>query len=225
MLKRGRGRERHGETLVVWDGLRGIETEVTVCAPVFVDGSGAEPVLAERVSRPVIAGARGAADWLGEAGTLVEDKVTLMLLPDAPVCLVAGPFAKAAAVRRVSKAGDGVIRVVQPGQALAVGNDGESFAELAQRLAAPAGLSLCDLSDARVRFSLSGPEAGEIIATQSGADTHSATFKIGASAPTLFGHVPVQLTRTGADSFEIMAFSTYAQDLAQSLSRAIRLSC
>jgi len=223
MLKRGR--ERLGETLVVWDPLRGIETEVTVCAPVFLDGSGEGAMQAGRVFEPVIAAGPQVQDWLGAAGTIVADKVTLTLLPEAPVCLVSAPIAKAAAVRRVGKAGDGVIRMVQPGQALAVGNDGESFAELVTRLAAPAGMSLCDLSDARVRFSISGPEAGEIIATQSGADTHPAAFKTGASAPMLFGHVPVQLTRTGADSFEIMAFSTYARDLAESLSRAIRLSC
>jgi len=222
MLKRGRA--RHGERLVVWDGLRGIETEVMVCAPMFVDGSGEGVVQGGRVFEPVIAAAPQALNLLGEAGTLVEDRVTLTLIPEAPVCLVSAAVAKAAAVRRVTKAGDGMIRLVQPGQALAVGNAGESFADLVTRLAAPAGLSLCDLSDARVLFSLWGPDAGEIIATQSGADMHPATFKIGASAPTLFGHVPVQLTRTADESFEIMAFSTYARDLAESLSRAIALA-
>lgn len=221
MLKRGR--ERHGERLMVWDPLRGIETEVTVCAPVLLDGAGSEPVPADRVLPPVLAGKPGVPDWLGAAGTIVADKVTLTLLPEVPVCLVSGPLAKAAAIRRTAKAGDGLLRSVAPGQVMAVGEAGESFAELAARLGVSGDLSLCDLSDARVRFSVSGPEADEIIATQSGIDAHSAAFKTGASAPTLFGHVPVQLTRTGADSFEVTAFTTYARDLAESLARVIRL--
>ena len=35
MLKSGR--ERYGETIVVWDGLRGKEVLAQVCPPVFVD--------------------------------------------------------------------------------------------------------------------------------------------------------------------------------------------
>ena len=38
--------------------------------------------------------------------------------------LVAGPAGKDAAVRKAARAGDGVIRAVQPGQALAVGGGG-----------------------------------------------------------------------------------------------------
>ncbi|MDF1607805.1 sarcosine oxidase subunit alpha family protein [Hoeflea sp. YIM 152468] len=222
MLKRGR--ERQGESLMVWDGLRGIETEVTVGSPVALEGAGEGAAMSGRAVEPVVAQAPGTPDWLGAAGTIVADQVTLSQLPDAPVCLVSGPLAKAAAVRRVAKAGDGLVRKLQPGQALAVGDAGESFAALAERLGAPDGLSLCDLSDARVRFSLSGPAAADIIATQSGIETRASVFKAGASAPTLFGHVPVQLTRLGGDSFEIMAFATYAQDLAHSLTRAIALS-
>jgi len=222
MLKRGR--ERHGETLVVWDGLRGIETEVTVCAPVFLDALDGDGVTALRAHEPVSPVESEPLDLLDGLVASASDRVLLTQLPEASICLVAGPAGKSAAVRKTAKAGDGVVRPVQPGQALAVGKSGESFADLSQRLGATAGLSLCDLSDARVRFAISGQQAGEIIATQSGADTHPATFKPGASAPTLFGHVPVQLTRTGADSFEIMVFSTYARDLAESLSRAIVLA-
>lgn len=221
MLKRGR--ERHGEVLTVWDPLRGIETEVRVCSPVFLDSSDADSVAAVRDHAPVVASDGGTPDLLEGLTVSASDRVLLTQLPDAAVCLVSGPVARDAAVRRAAKAGDGVVRSVQPGQALAVGEVGEGFAALAARLGAPAGLSLCDLSDARVRFSLSGPEACEIIATQSAIDTDATLFKAGASAPTLFGHVPVQLTRLGRDTFEVMAFSTYAWDLAESLSRSIRL--
>jgi heterotetrameric sarcosine oxidase alpha subunit/heterotetrameric sarcosine oxidase gamma subunit len=221
MLKRGR--ERHGEALIVWDPLRGIETEVRVSAPVFLDAPEEEPIAAVRDHAPVVASDGGAPDLLDGLTVSASDRVSLSQLPDAAVCLVSGPVARDAAVRRAAKAGDGMVRWVQPGQALAVGEAGESFAVLAARLGVSADLSLCDLSDARVRFSLSGPEAAGIIATQSAIDTDPKLFKTGASAPTLFGHVPVQLTRLGSDTFEVMAFSTYARDLAESLSRSIRL--
>ncbi len=219
-----RGRERLGEVLVVWDPLRGIETEVTVCESVFLEAGDTVAGRQLRDHDPVLPADTAESDVLAGLIVSASDKVVLSLLPEAPVCLVAGPVAKSAAVRRVAKTGDGLLRPVQPGQALAVGSPGESYDAFSGRLALPQGLSLCDLSDARVRFSISGPQAGEIIATQSGADTHPETFKTGASAPTLFGHVPVQLTRSAAGSFEVMVFSTYARDLAESLSRAIRLT-
>ena len=217
------GRDRHGEILTVWDGLRGIETRAIVGDPVFIDTSsksGARPV---RADQPVLAANAGSPDLLAGLTVSACEQVTLTQLPDAPVCLISGPVASSAVVRKAAKAGDGVVRAVQPGQALAVGAAGESFSALVERLGAPAQVSLCDLSDARIRLSLSGPRAEDVIATQSGMDTGLSVFKPGSSAPTLFGHVPVQLTRTGDDSFEIMAFSTYARDLAESLSRTLGL--
>ena len=38
MLKRGR--ERHGERLIVWDGLRDVYIEAEACNPVFIDPQG-----------------------------------------------------------------------------------------------------------------------------------------------------------------------------------------
>tara|TARA_R110002012_G_scaffold77282_1_gene195273 strand:- start:7362 stop:10862 length:3501 start_codon:yes stop_codon:yes gene_type:complete len=222
MLKRGR--ERHGERLMVWDPLRGIETEVVVCAPVFVEAGRLGEVKIARDLDPVQLANAVPADLLAGLVCRVADRVALTQLSAAPVCLVAGPAARNAAIRKMARAGDGVARPVQPGQALAVGKSGEGFADLVERLGAGGAISLCDLSDARVRFELAGSEAQEIIATQSGIDLRAELAKPGSSAPTLFGHVPVQLTRKSADAFEIMVFSTYAQDLAQSLSRSIRLS-
>lgn len=218
------GRERYGETLVVWDTLRGIETEATVCSPVFIETRAEALTSHVRADQPVVAAKAASPDLLAGLTISAADTVVLAQLPDAPVCLISGPVAKAAAVRRLAKAGDGIARMVQPGQEMAVGEPGESFVELASRLGTPEALSLCDLSDARVRFSLTGAGSEEILATQSGIDLHRKTFKVGVSAPTLFGHVPVQLTRTGLASFEVMVFSTYAQDLAGSLARAVRLA-
>ncbi|MBU4528446.1 MAG: sarcosine oxidase subunit alpha family protein [Hoeflea sp.] len=221
MLKGGRG--RHGEVLIVWDPLRGVETRAIVGDPVLLSASDGGKAPATRAHPPVVAEEPRALDLLKGLTISAPDRADLALLPEAPVCLILGPAGMDAAVRKAAKAGDGVLRAVQPGQALAVGAAGESVAALTQRLGGPGGGSLCDLTDARVRFFLSGPEAGDIIATQSGIDLQGAMLAPGASAPTLFGHVPVQLTRLGPDAFEIMAFSTYARDLAQSLARSIRL--
>ena len=118
---------------------------------------------------PVVpAGGPGPRTGSDGLATGAADRALLGSLPEAPVCLVAGPAGKDAAVRKAARAGDGVIRAVQPGQALAVGAAGESGAALRERLGAAGDLSLCDLSDARVRFSLSGLEAAEIIATPVG---------------------------------------------------------
>ena len=221
MLKHGRA--RHGETLTVWDPLRGIETRAIVSAPVFLQTGDGGALPTESDHPPVSPREAAALDLLDGLTVSADGKAVLAQLPDAAVCLVLAPAAKDAVARKAAKTGDGLVRPVAPGQALAVGKTGESIEDLTRRLGGTDGLSLCTLTDARVRFSLSGPGAGEIIATQSGIDLDPPAFKAGASAPTLFGHVPVQLTRLGEDTFEIMAFSTYARDLAESLSRSIRL--
>ena len=222
MLKRGRA--RHGERLLVWDPLRGLETPVMVGPPVFMTGEAAKPSIYSGKHEPVHAQTPAPSALLEGLVTGSPDIAVLELLPDAPMILVLGTDAHDRTVRRLAKSGDGVLRPVQPGQALAVGKPGEGLAEFTERLAAPAGLSLCDLSDARQRLMISGPQAREIIATQAGADIHASAFAKGASAPMLFGHVPVQLTALDKNRFEILVLSTYARDLAESLSRALRLA-
>ncbi|PWV95396.1 N-methylglutamate dehydrogenase subunit C [Hoeflea marina] len=220
MLKRGR--DRHGETIVVWDAVRGLETEARVVDPVFlpVADAGIEP---ERRLAPVMAVTPAVSMLLKDLPSSIEAPARMELLPSAPVALLHGvrsPAARLAALAKAGALGDGTARVVAPGQVLAVGRAGESFADLGERLAAdlPAGARLLDLGGARVRIGLSGAGARGVIAQHSAIDLD--VFGPGASAPTLFGHVPVQLTASGADSYEVMVFSTYARDLAESLSRA-----
>lgn len=225
MLRRGRA--RHGERLIAHDPLRGLEGEVTVCAPVFWPVEETQSEIAETlaVEHPLVHPAHPAPhDLLDNLFAGQTGQATLSMSPEAPVTLVAGLAAKDRAVRRIAKTGDGVCRPVQPGQALVVGRSGESAEALSARLAMPRGLSLCDLGDARVRLMLAGPEAAEILAVFCALDLASGSFKPGASAPVLLGHIPAQLTCVGAQTYEIMVFSTYAQDLAESLSRVLRLA-
>lgn len=222
MLKRGR--MRHGERIMVWDGLRGLETPAIVAAPVFLPSPGDAASQARRDLAPVTPEPLAANTVLDGLDCGRAETAALSLLSDAPVILVCAPVASDAAVRRIARRGDGTLRPVQPGQAVSVGAAGERADELAARLGTTTAISLCDLSDARVRLMLSGPLAREIIASQSGVDVDPAAFRRGASAATLFGHVPVQLTVLESDVFEILVFSTYARHLAESLSRAIRLA-
>jgi heterotetrameric sarcosine oxidase alpha subunit/heterotetrameric sarcosine oxidase gamma subunit len=222
MLKRGR--ERHGERLIAYDPLRGREAEICVCAPVFWDpdatGGGAFAV----DHPPLWPGAAIPRDLLADLVVEQPGKAALAHLPEAPVVLIAGPADKDRSVRRIAKSGEGVLRPVQPGQALCVGNEAEGPDDFLARLDVPAGLSHCDLGSARARLGLEGPMAAEILATFCAVDFHVTAFKPGDSAPALIGHVPAQITRIAIDRFEIMVFSTYARDLAESLSRALRLA-
>jgi heterotetrameric sarcosine oxidase gamma subunit len=83
----------------------------------------------------------------------------------------------------------------------------------------PASVRLIDLTDARARFGVSGPLARKILAAHTAIDTEGRAFKVGASAPTDFGHVAGQLTRLDDERFEILTFSTYAADLAAALAQ------
>jgi len=115
------------------------------------------------------------------------------LFPRRRCVLVPRGPPRAAAVRRVTKAGRRDDRLVQTRQALAVGlNAGREFLRTwLTGLAAPAGLSRCDLSDARGTVFALGPDAGEDHAHQSGAVYASRNVQdVGQRAPTLFVIVP-----------------------------------
>ena len=74
------------------------------------------------------------------------------------------------------------------------------------------GLQLIDLSHARERLELSGPDAAAKLATGT-----AVTLTEGASAQTLFGPLAIHLTRTGPQTYEILV----ARSLALSLWRAL----
>lgn len=84
-------------------------------------------------------------------------------------------------------------------------------AQLATALSGKAYVS--DQSHGRVRIGLSGRKAAEIIAKGSAVDVDPSAFPEGASAVTLYGHIPIQLTRTGTETFELTVLRSYAADL------------
>lgn len=76
---------------------------------------------------------------------------------------------------------------------------------------------LSDQSHGRVRIGLSGSKAVELLTKGTAVDLHPSAFPEGRSAVTLFGHISVQLTRTGAESFELTVLRSFAEALYEEL--------
>lgn len=117
----------------------------------------------------------------------------------------------------VAALGDGAahaVRPLGPGQWLIVGDavlSGATVRAKAEQWADRA--SLFDASHARVRISLSGSGAVDLIASGVGLDLRDHAFPVGSSAPTLFRHIAVHLTRTGPMSYELIVARSFAQSL------------
>ena len=90
----------------------------------------------------------------------------------------------------------------------------------------PVGLdglaALTDQSDAWAVVRLEGATAEEVLARLVPLDLSPETFKQGHAARTLLQHMTVILTRTGANSFEIMAFRSMGRTLVHDLDQAMR---
>jgi sarcosine oxidase subunit gamma len=80
-----------------------------------------------------------------------------------------------------------------------------------------------DQSHGRVRISVAGPLAAELLSKGTAVDLHSSAFPEGRSAMTLFGHISIQLMRTGTDDFELTVLRSFAESLYEEL-EALALS-
>jgi len=80
---------------------------------------------------------------------------------------------------------------------------------------------VCDQSHGRIRIALSGPRAADLLARGTAVDLDPATFPVGQSAVTLFGHVSVQLTRAQATRFELTVLRSFAEDLYEMFERVV----
>jgi heterotetrameric sarcosine oxidase gamma subunit len=77
--------------------------------------------------------------------------------------------------------------------------------------------SILDQSDGQVAIGMTGGSVRATLAKGCALDLHPDSFKLGDAAATLLGHIPVHLTRTGADDFEILVPRSYAASLWDSL--------
>lgn len=70
--------------------------------------------------------------------------------------------------------------------------------------------SLSDQSDSRFIVELSGPAVRAILAKLAPIDFHPRSFLAGATALTVVEHIGSQITRTEDDTYELMAFRSFA---------------
>ena len=107
------------------------------------------------------------------------------------------------------------LRAAGPLTWLIVGDDARNFAD-AERALTPEG-ALIDLSHSRLRYEIEGPGARAKLATGTAVDLAPLAFAEGAACETMFNHISVHLTRTGADRFEILVGRSFAESLWREL--------
>lgn len=81
--------------------------------------------------------------------------------------------------------------------------------------------ALTDQSDAWACVTLSGDDAGAVLARLVPIDLRPAAFKQGHTARTQLGHMNASITRTGPDSFLILVFRSMAATLVHDLVTAM----
>lgn len=81
---------------------------------------------------------------------------------------------------------------------------------------------ICDQSHGRIRILVSGLDAARMLNKGTALDLYPSSFPEGCSAMTLFGHISVQLTRTGMNDFELTVLRSFAESLYQELESLAR---
>ena len=77
-------------------------------------------------------------------------------------------------------------------------------------------------SDAWAVVALSGPQAEDVLARLVPVDLRASVFKRNHVAKTMLGHMSVTITRTGANTFEIIVMRSMAKTLVHDLETAMR---
>lgn len=112
------------------------------------------------------------------------------------------------------------VRAYAPGQWFLVGDTPLRPGDLARLAEQVAGqLALSEQSHGRVRLSIEGPAARHLLAKGTGVDLGEAVFPVGRSAPTLYGHVGIHLTRTAPERYELIVLRSFAVDLWEQLAK------
>lgn len=75
--------------------------------------------------------------------------------------------------------------------------------------------SATDLSANRTTFELSGPSAREVLEKGCALDLHPRAFAVGSAYVTALGSVPIILWQTGAESYQVLPRSSFADFLGR----------
>lgn len=152
--------------------------------------------------------------------------IQLAALPEGHLLHVMGATTTEGLKAHLSTAGvkDSAVRPAGYRQWFIAGNDALPNAlvqDLSNALAGSAFVS--DQSHGRVRIGISGLRAAELLSKGTAVDLHLAAFPKGRTAMTLFGHISVQVTRTGTGDFELTVLRSFAESLYEEL-EALALS-
>lgn len=130
--------------------------------------------------------------------------------------ILAPPFAPdlPAHLAQLSDGGPHALRPAGPGVWYVVGDTPLTVQDLLEREnRLGAQFQLIDQTHGRVRLELSGGGAAPLLVTGTAVDLSLPRFPIGSAVETLFGHIGVHLTRTGADRFELLVGRSFAISL------------
>lgn len=152
--------------------------------------------------------------------------IRLEALPEGHLLHVMGAATVEGLEAHLSAAGikDSGVRPAGYRQWFIAGNEALPHAlvqDLSNALAGNAFVS--DQSHGRVRIGVSGLRAAELLSKGTALDLHLAAFPQGRTAMTLFGHISVQVTRTGTGDFELTVLRSFAESLYEEL-EALALS-
>jgi sarcosine oxidase subunit gamma len=148
---------------------------------------------------------------------LASSRVRLSPLPEGTVLhVLAGPATADAAdaVAKLAAETELSPRAIAPGQWLLVGDRPTAHSDMRRLLDGLEPLaSGVDQSHGRVRLSLAGPRAADVLSKGTAVDLHPSAFPVGRTAPTLIGHVSAHITRLDAEAFEIVVLRGFAEAL------------
>jgi len=147
--------------------------------------------------------------------------ISLQALPEGRVIHILGrPYGDdlSAVLGELAGSADHGVRAAGPGQWFIIGDQPMAFADMQALLAklAPHAFGV-DQSHGRVRIGVSGPAVADVLAKGTAVDIE--TLAVGQSAMTLIGHISVHMTRSGAETFELMVLRGFAESLWDDLVR------
>ena len=125
--------------------------------------------------------------------------------------------------RRLASVADGgpcAIRSYGPNQWFVVGDERLTAAALGEKVAfLGPNLAISDQSHGRIRLAVSGLRCRFLLARGCAVDLSTTCFPLGHSAPTLFNHIGVHITRTDQDRFELIVLRSFGRSLWEDLAR------
>lgn len=146
-----------------------------------------------------------------------NERITLTALPEGHVLHVLAARGSGDLQGLIPRIGDGsahAVRPYGPGQWFVIGDTPLSAAQIFGKTPVLDGrASISDQGHGRVRIGISGAPVEAVLAKGTAVDLALSNFPVGHSTMTLIGHISALITRTGAESFELLVLRGFAESL------------